>query len=71
VAVRLLARDPASGLLTPIAGRNGCASPTPRRTCRRIRGLSTNANAPDLKSSPDGRYLYLFDDNVAILRVHP
>lgn len=71
VAVRLLARDPAGGLLTPVDGRSGCASPTPTRACRRIRGFSADAYAPALTSSRDGRYLYLIGDSVATLRVRP
>jgi hypothetical protein len=75
LALRLLARDrSAHGLLSPIRGRHGCATPERRRSCQHIRGLAAQGPQagyePELETSPNGEYLYAMRENVAILHVH-
>jgi hypothetical protein len=75
VTLRLLARERSSrGRLSPIHGRNGCATPSRDRLCRRIRGLPSNGPdaslPPTLQTSPGGTYLYALQDGVAIFHVH-
>lgn len=48
-------RDPLTGSLTQVAGRGGCATDIPVRSCQRVPQLGSSAIA----TSPDGRNLYV------------
>ena len=53
--VAVLARDPATGALTQLAGTAGCVSETGANGCADVYGLAT---VSDVAVSPDGRHVY-------------
>ena len=66
----VLRRDP-TGALRPDNTRRGCSAVKPRRGCGLLRGLSAPVNRQEAEpvTSPDGRFLYLLEDGVAVLRI--
>ncbi len=66
-----IAYDAASGRLSRVPGRAGCANAAGRGGCARVRGMDM---ARDVVVAPDGRFVYVASDNsmgVAIFKRDP
>jgi hypothetical protein len=65
-----LSRD-GTGVLRPPRTGSGCSSVRPRPACGRLRGLraAESSQYASLVVSGDGRYAYVLEDGVAILRL--
>lgn len=62
--VHAFTRDPATGALTPIAGKRGCFAYA--KGCAPLKGVSS---PEDVRVSPDGRYVYFAAaEGVSVLR---